>query len=203
MNFLAHIYLSGENEDIQFGNFIGDFVKGKNYKKYNDDIIKGILLHREIDSYTDSHPVVRNSIKRMRTAYGKYAGVSIDILYDHFLAKYWIDYSSVKLEEFVINFHHTVSERLGKLPDKARRFTSPFIKNKRLICYADLNCFEDVLQKMAIYTSMPDKVKDAMQIINQNYNLFYGEFETFFPEIISFTRKKLLNQSMPQSNPKR
>ena len=203
MNFLAHIYLSGKNEDIQFGNYIGDFVKGKNYKKYNDDIIKGILLHREIDSYTDSHPVVRNSIKRMRPAYGKYAGAAVDILYDHFLAKYWTDYSSAKLEDFVINFHHTVSERLGKLPDKARRFTFPFIKNKRLICYADLNCFEDVLQKMAIYTSMPDKVKDAMQIINKNYNLFYEEFETFFPEIISFTRKKLSNQSMPQSNPER
>ncbi len=203
MNFLAHIYLSGENEDIQFGNYIGDFVKGKHWTKYNNDIKKGILLHREIDSYTDSHPVVRNSIKRMRPAYGKYAGAAIDILYDHFLAKYWNNYSSKELEDFVIDFHYTIIERLGKLPHKARRFTFPFIKNKRLICYADLNCFEDVLQKMAIYTSMPDKVKDAMLIINQNYNSFYREFETFFPEIIEYTRKIRLNQSMPQSNPKR
>jgi len=200
LNFLAHIYLSGDNEDIQFGNFIGDFVKGKKYSKYSEDVIKGILLHREIDSFTDSHPIMHKSIKRMRPAYGKYAGVCTDILYDHFLAKYWSNYSSKILKDFVIDFHYTIIERLGKLPRKARRFAFPFIKNKRLICYADLNCFEDVLQKMAIYTSMPDNVKKAMTIIEDNYELFLNEFNNFFPELQYFS-KKWLHQSMPQSNP--
>lgn len=184
MNFLAHIYLSGDNDDIKFGNYIGDFVKGKKYKKkYNKDVIKGILMHREIDSYTDKHPIVHNSIVRMRPAYGKYAGVAIDILYDHFLAKNWSDYSSETLKEFVIDFHYTVLERLGKLPHKARRFTFPFLKKKRLICYADLSCYEEVLQKMAIYTSMPDKVSEAMIIINRDYDLFYEEFKEFFIDL--------------------
>jgi len=183
MNFLAHIYLSGNNDDIKFGNYIGDFVKGKKYNKYKDDIKKGILLHREIDSYTDRHPIVHKSIVRLRPAYGKYAGVVVDILYDHFLAKNWNNYSPVPLKSFVIDFHYTVLERLGKLPHKARRFTFPFLKKKRLICYADLSCFEEVLQKMAVYTSMPNKVSEAMIIIKKDYNLFYEEFKAFFIDI--------------------
>ena len=183
MNFLAHIYLSGENDDVKFGNFIGDFVKGKKYKKYRDDIKKGILLHREIDSYTDKHPIVHKSIERMRPAYGKYAGVVIDILYDHFLAKNWEQYSSEKLENFVIDFNYLVLERLGKIPRKARAFAFPFLRKKRLLCYANLTCFEEVLQKMAIYTSMPNYSKEAMKIINKNYNLFEDEFTNFFKDL--------------------
>ncbi len=202
MNFLAHIYLSGNNEDVKFGNYIGDFVKGKKYKKYRDDIKKGILLHREIDSYTDKHPIVHKSIVRMRPAYGKYAGVVIDILYDHFLSKKWDDYSCEKLESFVVDFHYTVLERLGKLPRKARRFTFPFLKKKRLLCYANLTCFEEVLQKMAIYTSMPNNVKEAMKIINEDYDLFEDEFTIFFKDLQKHA-KIFLNEYVPNGNPKR
>lgn len=200
MNFLAHIYLSGENEDIKFGNFIGDFVKGKKFKKYRDDIKKGILLHREIDSYTDKHPIVHKSIVRMRPAYGKYAGVVIDILYDHFLSKNWEKYSSEKLESFVIDFNYTVLERLGKIPRKARAFAFPYLKKKRLLCYIKLSCFEEVLRKMVIYTSMPNNVKAAMKIIDENYDLFEEEFTIFFKDLQKHAND-FLNQNMPNSNP--
>ncbi len=198
MNFLAHIYLSGNNENIQFGNFIGDFIKGNNYKKkYNEDIIKGIILHREIDSFTDSHPAVHNSIKKLRPAYGRYAGVTVDILYDHFLAKNWNDYSSESLENFVINFHSAILERLNMLPRKAKKFVFPFIRKKRLLCYADLNCFENVLVKMSIFTSMPNRAKQVMKIINKDYELLYNDFKSFFPELTNFSNDILSDKTMP------
>ncbi len=204
MNFLAHIYLSGDDDDLKFGNFIGDWIKGKKYTKYSEEIQKGILLHRRIDSYTDSHPIVHKSIVRLRPAYRKYAGVAVDILYDHFLSANWSDYSSEPIESYVKQFHKLIIERFGKLPKKARRFAYPFIGNKRLICYADLNCFEDVLNKMAIYTSMPDKAKEAMVIINENYDLFKEEFEAFFPDIKNYVgNNNNLHQHMPNRNPKR
>ncbi len=204
MNFLAHIFLSGDNEDIKFGNFIGDFVKGNKYKNtYSEDIIKGIMLHREIDSFTDKHPIVKESILRLKPAYGRYAGVAADILYDHFLSLNWNTFTTEKLNDFVINFHYTVLERSDKLPRKARRFASPFIRKKRLLCYGNLSCFEEVLYKMSIFTSMPNKVKKAMKIINKDYELFNSEFTLFFPELINFSENFLSNQGMPQSNPKR
>ncbi|MEQ8424061.1 MAG: DUF479 domain-containing protein, partial [Cyclobacteriaceae bacterium] len=90
MNFLAHIYLSGDNAQLMIGNFIGDFVKGKNLSaRYNPDVVLGIELHRAIDEYTDSHDVVQKSKVRLRPKYRHYSGVIVDMFYDHFLAKNW------------------------------------------------------------------------------------------------------------------
>ena len=89
MNFLAHAHLSGENDEILFGNFIADAVKGKQMEKYETDVQAGIRLHRQIDTFTDNHAVVRRSVNRVRSEYGRYSGVVMDIYYDHFLAKDW------------------------------------------------------------------------------------------------------------------
>src|SRR5450432_1821563 len=90
MNFLAHLYLSGDNPQVMIGNFIGDFVKGKNLtERFDTDVAKGIALHREIDWFTDTHIVVKQSKDRLRPKYRHYAGVIVDIFYDHFLAKNW------------------------------------------------------------------------------------------------------------------
>src|SRR5277367_1527199 len=101
MNFLAHLYLSGDNPKIKTGNFIGDFVKGKNLAdRFEKDIAKGIVLHREIDWFTDRHPVVKQSKDRLREKYRHYSGVIVDVFYDHFLARNWINYSSKSLSDF-------------------------------------------------------------------------------------------------------
>ena len=100
MNFLAHIYLSFENPKILVGNFIGDFVKGKKLELYGDEIQKGILLHREIDDYTDSHPIVLETKKRLRPNYHHYAPVISDVYYDHFLASLWSNYHKTPLIEY-------------------------------------------------------------------------------------------------------
>ncbi len=190
MNFLAHIYLSGNNEELKFGNFIGDWIKGNKYMNYEGDIRQGILLHREIDGFTDSHPIVDRSVERLRPAYGKHAAVAVDILYDHFLAKNWTDYSEVPLKKFVKEFHRFVLMHFHLLPQGARRFAFPFIRNRRLLCYADLLCFEDVLDKMAIYTSMPDKVREAMSIVIFYYSDFEEEFKVFFEDLRGFVRER-------------
>lgn len=195
MNFLAHLYLSGDDDEIRFGNFIGDWVKGNKFNRYKEGIKKGILLHREIDSFTDHHPIVHESITRLRPAYGKHAGIAIDILYDHFLSIKWDVYSDLSLEDYVKEFHDYVMDNLHLLPKKARRFAFPFIRNKRLLCYSDLTCFEDVLDKMAIYTSMPPKVKEAMKIIHIEYVSFQNEFDAFFPELEEFTSEKLASNT--------
>ena len=89
MNFLAHIYLSGDDPELKIGNFIADAVKGKKYTTYPQKIQEGIILHRKIDSFTDAHPIVKKSASRLFSKYGHYNSVIVDILYDHFLAKNW------------------------------------------------------------------------------------------------------------------
>ena len=92
MNFLAHIYVSGDNDLVKIGNFMADSIRGHSYDVYPMEIQKGILLHRSIDSFTDMHPIYRQSKHRLHEKYGHYSGVIMDIFYDHFLAKNWKTY---------------------------------------------------------------------------------------------------------------
>jgi acyl carrier protein phosphodiesterase len=82
MNFLAHLYLSGDDKDVMLGNLIADSVKGKDYLAYRPGIQEGILLHRKIDHFTDEHPVVERSKHLLRPKYHKFAGVVTDMFYD-------------------------------------------------------------------------------------------------------------------------
>src|SRR5205823_15097016 len=100
MNFLAHIYHSGEDDELMVGNFIADFVKGRKKDDYPERIKKGIELHRKIDYFTDHHPVTLRSQARIRKKQGKYSGVVIDLFYDHFLAKNFTKYHSLPLKDF-------------------------------------------------------------------------------------------------------
>ena len=85
MNYLAHLYLSGNNADLLLGNFIADHLKGADRKRiYPEAIKRGIALHRRIDTFTDAHPVVAESKVRVREQFGKYAPVIVDVFYDHF-----------------------------------------------------------------------------------------------------------------------
>ena len=121
MNFLAHIYLSGDDNEITIGNFIADGIKGKKYLKFPNQIQKGILLHRGIDTFTDKHPTVRLSTARLHKNYGHYSGVIVDILYDHFLAKNWNDYHEQPLAEYVDGFYDLLRNNFEILPQRIQK----------------------------------------------------------------------------------
>jgi len=92
MNFLAHLYLSKDNQNIMIGNFIADAIRGNKFKHFPAEIQKGIILHRHIDTFTDQHPIVRISKRRLHERYGHYDGVIIDLFYDHFFGDRFVAY---------------------------------------------------------------------------------------------------------------
>ena len=184
MNFLAHLYLSGENEEIQFGNFIADWVKGKKYLNYPEGIQKGILLHRKIDSFTDSHEIVKQSKAKFRGLYGKYSGVYIDVLYDHFLAKNWGLYSEIELNTKAKQFYIVLVKKFLLLPERIKFFLPHLIFSNRLALYKSLEGFQNSIQIMERRTSLPVKSDEAMKIVLENYEKLNGEFNAFFREII-------------------
>src|SRR6476469_1163611 len=106
MNYLAHLYLADNSPESILGNLLGDFVKCQAaFNIYPIAIKKGIQLHRQVDAYTDSHAVVRESKKLISNINKRYAGIIIDVFYDHFLAKNWLTYSSIPLNEFAANVY--------------------------------------------------------------------------------------------------
>ena len=191
MNFLAHIYLSGEDEGVTIGNFIADGIKGKRYQKYPQTIQKGILLHRAIDSYTDSHPTVRKSTKRLHENYGHYSGVIVDILYDHFLAKNWKDYHAVPLDTYVENFYQMLRNSYEVLPSRIQRMMPYMISDNWLLSYATVQGISKILDQMNVRTKGVSKMNFAVVELEEYYTEFEEEFTSFFAELISYSNNKL------------
>ena len=190
MNYLSHIYLSGESEEIKLGNFIGDFVKGQQFLKYPPNVAKGILLHRLIDSFTDSHSLVNECIVKLRPGFGNYSGIVIDIFLDHFLAVNWNHYSFEKLSSFTKRFHAILLSNFFQLPSQVKMFLPFLIQNKRLQSYASFQGIEKTLRIMVQHTSLPAETEFAIKILEDEYQFFNKSFNQFFPEIISFVEKK-------------
>ena len=184
MNFLAHIYLSGDNDLIKIGNFVGDWIKGNDFKKYKPDIQKGILMHRFIDYYTDSHPIVKKSKSRLNDKYHKYSGIIIDIFYDHFLAKNWETYSPVVLNDFISSLKESLLINMHHFSPEIQEFIPRFMKFGWMESYVTMGGIELVLQGMSRHTSLPDKTEDAIKILGIYYKNFENEFLEYFPQLI-------------------
>ncbi|MGI0107108.1 ACP phosphodiesterase [Salinimicrobium sp. WS361] len=193
MNFLAHIYLSGDNEDLILGNFIADSIKGRKYLRYPPGVQKGILLHREIDSYTDSHPLVKRSTAKLHKNYSHYSGVIVDIFYDHFLASRWEDYSSVPLENFVSNFYKLLQQRFDLLPAPIQNFLPYMVSENWLLSYASVEGIARILYQMNIRTKNIVQMDKAVNDLKEHYNDFSNDFQEFFPELQKFSQAKIAN----------
>ena len=191
MNYLAHIYLSGDDPMVVIGNFIADGIKGKKYLEYPAAIQKGILLHRAIDSYTDSHPVVRQSSKRLHANYGHYSGVIVDILYDHFLASNWSDYSDEPLEDFVQNFYDSLHEHYELLPMRIKKLMPYMISDNWLLSYATVEGIGKILYQMNQRTKNRSKMNFAILELETYYEEFKEEFTTFFKDLMAHSADKL------------
>lgn len=192
MNFLAHIYLSGDNEKVIVGNFIADGIRGKQYKNYPKEIQDGILLHREIDTFTDAHKIVRQSTKRLHKNYGHYSGVIVDILYDHFLAKNWHLYSDVPLENYTKNFYGLMGRNTELLPERVQLMLPHMIAGNWLLSYASIEGITKVLEGMNRRTKNRSQMNLAVNELEIFYVEFEDEFTRFFEELIQFSKAKLV-----------
>ena len=197
MNYLAHLYLSGPNEEVRVGNFIGDHVKGRRYQRYAPDVQKGILLHRQIDSFMDAHPLTRESASLFKPYYGRYAGVVIDIVYDHLLALNWSRHATQSLHRFVSAAHHTLLQHYFILPRPVKQFLPFLIKSRRMEHYRSLQGVERTLQIMAHYSSLPDHAGWAVVQIQDHYEILTQQFESFFEEVQHMSSSFLENEQAP------
>lgn len=183
MNFLAHIYLSGDNDLIKIGNFMADGVRGNKYLHYPEEVQNGIILHRAIDTFTDAHPVFRKSKHRLHEKYGHYSGVIMDILYDHFLAKNWTLYSNEPLEDYVARFYKSLEDNYEILNKKTRNLMPYMFENNWLVSYATIAGIEMILFQMDYRTKHRVHMQEAIVELQEFYTEFEEEFTLFFKEL--------------------
>lgn len=192
MNFLAHIYLSGEDSLIKIGNFMADGIRGKQFKNFPSKIQKGILLHHAIDTFTDTHPIFKQSTKRLYPHYSHYANVITDIFYDHFLAKNWTNYSTIPLSEYTSHFYKSLDDNYTILTEKTHHLMPYMKKENWLLRYADINGIKHILTQMDLRrTKNFSKMRLATAELVEFYFDFEQEFTLFFGELRVFTDKKI------------
>lgn len=193
MNFLAHIYLSFGDDQITIGNFIADNIRGNKIDHFPKRIQQGILLHREIDTYTDSHAIPKISSKRLHKNYSHYSRVIVDIFYDHFLAKNWDNYSDVPLDLFVDRFYDLLEDNYPVLPTGVQRMMPYMIADNWIFNYSKMEGISRVLNGMDRRTKNKSKMNFAILDLEEHYSEFETEFTSFFEELIIFSKQKYIS----------
>ncbi len=164
---------------------MGDFVKGNQFKDHPKRIADGIILHREIDRYTDNHKIVAQSKDKLREKYRHYSGVIVDMYYDHFLARNFSDYHDEPLQAFTERHFDGLNNYIEHMPPKAQHMLPYMVKGNWLLGYARMEGIQRALAGMSRRTKFDSKMDESIQDLTQNYSAFEAEFRAFFPQVIA------------------
>jgi len=200
MNYLAHLYLSDDSDESILGSIIADFVKGPLIDQYNPTILKAIQIHRKIDSFTDTHEMALPSRKLFSSKMRRFAGIIIDVAFDHFLAKNWSLYSNRELSDF-INKSYAILKRYRKLLPGDLKFAVPkMIEEDWLGSYKNLEAIGITLDKISKRIEKKfgrkNNLSGAIEEVKSNYNELEGNFKVFFPELTSYVQNLRSNQQV-------
>lgn len=191
MNFLAHAYLSFGNPDLIVGNIIADMIKGKQIEKLPSDIQQGVILHRKIDTFTDRHPVVKDAMQLFSKSAGRYAGLFIDISFDHFLATSKKYEPQVGWEYFSDHCYSVLEARGESLPPK---FISMFMYMKSenwLLNYQHRWMIKKSFERVLTRTSFLEEDALVFQEFEEQYENIGKAFSLFFPDLINFVEDEV------------
>lgn len=190
MNFLAHLYLSGNDHDIIIGNFIADHVKGNRFYEYSPGIQSGMRLHRAIDQYTDNHPVVRAAVERIRPDFRKYAGVVVDMYFDHFLSAGWTAWSDEPLKSFTSRMYGIINQHLDVLPPRTKLMLPHMENYDWLSNYGNFEGIDRAFRGMARRTPFLSNMESASERLKGDYKYYDDSFNRFFPELTGFCKQE-------------
>ncbi|GAK77530.1 MAG: acyl carrier protein phosphodiesterase [Nonlabens ulvanivorans] len=192
MNYLAHIYLSGNDTELRIGNFIADSVRGKDFTMFPERVAQGIILHRHIDTFTDSHPIVKLSKDLIRSEYGHWSSVIVDLYYDHFLAANWADFHKEPLDIYVEQFYSDLKENYNILPEKVQKFLPYMVDQNWISSYATVDGISRIFHQMNHRTKNRSKMNFAPIELVKYYNEMERHFREFFEDLEFHVKKQLV-----------
>lgn len=186
MNFLAHLHLAQPNPTSRLGNLLGDFVRGRPDERFSPELWRGIMHHRRLDAFTDAHPAWKLSRGRLDPSRRRFAGIIVDVFYDHFLSRHWERFGppDQDLEAFVASCHHDLLEAAPQGPADAIQVLKRMKRQQWLISYRHLDGIEGALQRMARRSSRFAPMALAGGDLKAGYDDFESDFLRFYPEAI-------------------
>ena len=191
MNYLAHIFLAGENPEAQLGGMLGDFIKPGSEPQYSAVILQEIRLHRMIDTFTDSHAEVMSAKRRFKKGSRRFSGIILDLLYDHFLASKWNNYSEVSLGEFTRKFYRYLKTTEFPLPERLQVIAPELIRLDWLGSYAEYEGFVRSVHGLAQRLSKGrEEMVAGLDEVQDCFSTLQSGFEQFFPELQFFVQSR-------------
>ncbi len=192
MNYLAHLYLADPTPDSIIGNLLADLIKGNKIAGLPVGIQQGIKLHRQVDSFTDRHPIVQRSMCRISKNWGWFSGILIDVYYDHLLATNWTDYATEPLRDFIDRIHRCLIGRADQIPHD-QKLLLRLIESDRLYSYSSIAGIAEALRRLSdrIAERIPNRairLEQAMPELQRNRAGLEEDFRAFFPELRKYVQ---------------
>lgn len=188
MNYLAHLYLAEDSAESMLGSILGDFVKGAIGDQYPLATRRAIELHRKIDAYTDAHAATQDSRNLYSPLRRRFAGIIVDLCYDHFLCRHWPEFTDTALDHFIARVYEILQTRQALLPKRLQAMIPSMIRDDWLGSYQDLNGVEWALGRLSKRVTNGDRLPGAIEEIRLHYRRLEANFLIFFPEIIDFVQ---------------
>lgn len=186
MNFLAHFLLAQQNPAWVAGNFVADFTKGSDLSAFPPEIQAGIQQHRAIDHFTDNHPVVKQSARRLYTSHSKYAPVLVDVYYDYVLTLHWSSYAAKPLREFINDTYEVLMGFAPHYPEFLQQRLQLMLADDWLMQYSHLEGMQRAFTRMQRRLSRPELFDDAVNSLQTHLPALEDEFNAFFPELRAY-----------------
>ena len=195
MNYLAHFHLSYGDRPLLLGALLGDFVKGPLAGDFDTGIEKGILLHRKIDAFTDSHPEIRAACRRFAPRYRRYGGILLDIVFDHFLSRHWQQFHERSLQAFSDEIYSLLAGT-DQLEDGARRQADRLVRYNVLAGFGDWRTVEAALARVSEKLARENPLIHAPEELAYHYDYLETLFLGFYPQLVTYaemTKRELLD----------
>ncbi len=195
MNYLAHLLLSGNIQETIMGNYVGDFVKGRldpvKYQGINPDFVNGLKLHRYIDSYTDTNPLVRDAKHKIALRFGRISGIIVDIYFDYLLTKSFSNYTEEPLDAFCLRMYRLIKFNRQYIPENMTALTESMIKQDWLKSYQSLDGIALTFNRMSRRAPYLEPIKDATLELIDNEPFYEAKFLEFFPLLVQDSNRYL------------
>jgi acyl carrier protein phosphodiesterase len=187
MNYLAHLHLGGQRPGQLLGSLYGDFVKGRLQGQFAPEVEAAIQLHRRIDVFTDRHPLVDIALGRFTDTRRRYAGIVLDVFFDHCLARDWRLYADQPLEIFTADVYRVLTHE-QQLPEQLAKIAPHMVANDWLGSYQQFEVLEQVLRGISRRLSRPEELAGAMQELRRLYEPLSEDFRLFYPHLQHFSQ---------------
>lgn len=183
MNYLAHLALSERNQSIMVGNYIADFVKGKRYLDYPEAIQAGIILHRKIDFFTDTHPLIGEAVGLITEVHGKFSGILVDMYLDYFLARHFESIYNTSLVSFQSYVFTVLEAHWDILPEKVQMMYEYMKKGEWLVRYGEKEGLQKSLYGLSRRIKHENNIDQGIADLSKHEDSLEQIFLKFYPEI--------------------